>query len=375
MKIMKIIFEKFEWWTFTASRVKTQKFHTIIIKLISKIISYLLFLIAFPIVILLYFFDYRFVKILGNRIGHLALEPEYVYFYCKHYNIPLNKVFLYFSGEEVANKHLLTYWSKLFCITNSKKWVFLFNSLSNFGILDIPARKTINSINRIPNYLEAHFNINSNDIKTPPLSLTSDDAQWGEMELAKIGIPKGAWFVCIHAREGGYSSIDESIQKHRNSTPALLMPAIHEIIKNGGYVVRLGDPSMKKLQNHHKLIDYAHHPMRSDRLDLILCAKAKFFFGNTSGIWALSSIFKVPCITCNVIPYSLLKFNRWHQAIAKPIKEISTGNYLSSYDISKLGLEMTSSPKIYKNLLLSIEENTSLEIENLAKSALQLLVH
>lgn len=371
---MNFFFEKIEYWIFTVSRVKKYKFYVIILIIVSKIVSFFLFFILLPIVILLYFFDYRFVKILGNRIGHLALEPEYIFFYCKKYNIPLKKVFIYFSGE-VANRHLLSYWSKLFWVTNNKKCIFLFDSLNYFGILDIPARKTINSINKIPNYLEAHFGINSNNIQNHPLLLTFDDMQWGEMEMAKIGIPKGAWFVCVHAREGGYSSIDESMQKHRNSDPALLIPAIHEIIKEGGYVVRLGDPSMKKLPNHHKLIDYAHHPMRSDRLDLILCAQAKFFFGNTSGIWALSSIFKVPCIVCNVIPYSLLKFNRWHLAIAKPIKEISSGNYLSLDDLSKLGLEIISSPKIYKDLSLSIEENTSLEIKNLSIRAMRILAH
>lgn len=52
------------------------------------------------------------------------------------------------------------------------------------------------------------------------------------------------------------------------------------------------------------VVDYAHHPLRSARLDVVLCAKTRFFLGNSSGLAFVSSVFGRPSLLVNVAPLS-----------------------------------------------------------------------
>src|SRR4029077_5857710 len=118
--------------------------------------------------------------------------------------------------------------------------------------------------------------------RPPLLALTPEDVTWGWEMLSALGLPPDAWFVCVHAREGGFSPHDEVMHRYRNADPDALIPAMREIAARGGWCVRMGDPTTRPLLPIPGVVDYAHHPVRSARLDIVLCAKAKFFLGNSS---------------------------------------------------------------------------------------------
>ena len=63
---------------------------------------------------------------------------------------------------------------------------------------------------------------------------------------------------------------------------------------------------MSPLPQMDQVIDYARHPLRSERLDVVLCARARFLLGNTSGLFLVSTAFGVPCALANMIPMSVL---------------------------------------------------------------------
>ena len=69
----------------------------------------------------------------------------------------------------------------------------------------------------------------------------------GKEQLMQLGIPKDAWFVCIHAREAVFLRLMKSYiviaMPYSN-----LIPAIEEITRRGGWIVRLGDPTMVPLK-------------------------------------------------------------------------------------------------------------------------------
>jgi putative glycosyltransferase (TIGR04372 family) len=114
----------------------------------------------------------------------------------------------------------------------------------------------------------------------PSEAIVENGFQW----LEAHGVPKGGWFVAMHARSSGfYREGLGSSQGHRNASIASYFPAIREITRRGGWVVRMGDASMPKLPQMPNVIDYAHSRMKRDWLDVFFWSKARFFLGTTSG--------------------------------------------------------------------------------------------
>ena len=122
----------------------------------------------------------------------------------------------------------------------------------------------------------------------------------GRARLAEMGVPQDAWFVAIHAREGGYSPGDETTHAHRNADIASYGLAIQEIRARGGWVVRMGDPSMTPMEG---VVDYALSPLKADWMDLWLCAHSRFLLGTSSGLIMLAAIFQRPCALVNMAPH------------------------------------------------------------------------
>ena len=60
----------------------------------------------------------------------------------------------------------------------------------------------------------------------------------------ELGLPPDAWYVCFHVREGGYSGDFDNI---RNCDIDNYVEAMQYITSKGGWVVRMGDASMKIL--------------------------------------------------------------------------------------------------------------------------------
>jgi putative glycosyltransferase (TIGR04372 family) len=140
------------------------------------------------------------------------------------------------------------------------------------------------------------------DERPPLLTLDADHAARGEATLRQMGVPEGAWFVCVHARGAGYSPSDEHIQSYRNAAIGGYVTAMQEIVARGGWCIRMGDPTMEPLPPMHNAIDYALSGFKSDWMDVFLCARARFFLGNNSGIYLVSSVFGVPAALTNMAP-------------------------------------------------------------------------
>lgn len=101
-----------------------------------------------------------------------------------------------------------------------------------------------------------------------------------EAKRERMGLPRDAWFVCLHVREGGYKGDWDNI---RNTNIINYLGAIKEITRRGGWVVRMGDPTMTKLPALERVIDYAHSPNRSAIMDVYLLKECFFFCGHKHG--------------------------------------------------------------------------------------------
>lgn len=127
----------------------------------------------------------------------------------------------------------------------------------------------------------------------------------GEKLMREMGVPENCWFICLHVREQGYLG-PWSHHKHRDINVMNYLPAIKYINKRGGYIVRLGDPSMKPLPQMQGVIDYALSDYRSGLMDLYLISKCKFFLSCDSGPASLAWLFDKPICSVNLADTSIV---------------------------------------------------------------------
>jgi len=117
-------------------------------------------------------------------------------------------------------------------------------------------------------------------------------------------MPREAWFVCIHCREEGYCP--GAGQRYRNASIDSYFSAMETIVERGGWVIRVGDASMKEIPPQENVIDYAHTDVKSDWMDVFLGASCKLFLGSSSGLLGISEVFGVPCALAHQAPVSVV---------------------------------------------------------------------
>src|SRR5262249_49025186 len=94
--------------------------------------------------------------------------------------------------------------------------------------------------------------------RPPLLSLSEADREFGRRQLKAMGVPDAAWFVCLHVRTPGYhKEWGNDQQAHRNADILTYLGAVQEVVRRGGWVLRLGDSTMPPLPSTPGLIDYA----------------------------------------------------------------------------------------------------------------------
>jgi len=167
--------------------------------------------------------------------------------------------------------------------------------------------------------------------KRPPLlTLSAADREFADGLYRKLGIPAGAWVVAMHARSPGFHWESYSPhQAHRNTDIRTYFPAIAEIVRRGGWVVRLGDPSMPLLPPMPGVVDYAHSNDKSQRADVVLCGGSRFFIGCASGLCHLPVSFGVPTLLTNWCSNQLPMFGGGDRFVPKRLRERETGRPLT----------------------------------------------
>ena len=136
----------------------------------------------------------------------------------------------------------------------------------------------------------------------PLIGLAPDDRDFGKCVLKALGLGLDDWYVGLHVREGGlYGDGIGTIASHRSARIEDYKPAIEEITEAGGWVFRLGDPSMRPLSPLPRVIDYARSRFKSPRMDVFLFATSRFVIGTTSGLTTAVQAFGTPLLVVNAI--------------------------------------------------------------------------
>ncbi len=344
---------------FELRRIRRIQLPILVGKAFIKLLGLCLGLVLLPVTAVLHLVGFRQVTVFTDRIGHLAIEPDCLLKEQMQGLIQPRKWIMLAPLSRTANDHLLSYWQPHFRIVRSPLACFLISSMSRWGFM----RHDISHYARAFGKAQKAYRIYSEwNGRQPILRLTPEDDDWGKDMLRSLGLPEGAWFVCLHAREEGFSAVDEELHRHRNSSIENMLEAAQKITNAGGWIFRMGDPTMRTLPPMRKVIDYAHHELKSDRLDIVLCAKARFFLGNTSGIAFVSSVFGVPCALANMIPVATLGFNAYDISIPKLICSQTDSRIMTFDELFGSTIASYQYSSQYERGRLQVIENTSADI-------------
>ena len=122
---------------------------------------------------------------------------------------------------------------------------------------------------------------------------------------------------------------------------------------------------MTRLPPLDRVVDYANHPLRSPEMGVFLCASCRFFVGNTSGLFIVSSVFGVPSALANIAPFAAMGFSPDDICIPKLLRSRSNGRFLDFKEILASPVSNYRMGRLYEEAGIELVDNTAEEIEEL----------
>ena len=207
--------------------------------------------------------------------------------------------------------------------------------------------------------------------RKPLLAVNPKHSRDGREVLSKLGMPEQSWFVTLHVRERGFYNTNADLQRvGRNADVDAYIPAIKAIHDRGGWVVRIGDASMKPLPPMEGCVDYARHPEKSDWMDVFLMGQCRFFIGTNSGPSLVPPIFGVPCVYTNWMPVGCLPWHSGNLLIHKLYHQESRKRYLTYRELLVHPLRFEESPERLAGRGITVVDNSPEEIKDVVEEML-----
>jgi putative glycosyltransferase (TIGR04372 family) len=331
-------------------------------QVIIRAYKFLIYILLLPVTFTLRILGYRFLTVNTARIGHLVGEVDcflkmqdlglinagYKYF------IFNNSIICNIKFWEYIKKKILTIDNPILCCILR---YMCFGPGVRFNVFDY-----LLALNQPAKYYEV---CRSWGERPPIFSLDTGHIASGVKILNALGVPIGEPYICIHIRTSGFSTKDDLVHQHRNFQLSTFKEAIDEILSRGYYCILMGDSSAQRISISSKVIDYAHSEYKSDMMDVFLCATAKFFLGNSSGLFILSTAFGTPCALSNMLPFACTGFTKKDISIPKILKNSITGEYLKYSQILENGVANYRNAKQYEMSGIEVISNSGIDIRNL----------
>ena len=165
--------------------------------------------------------------------------------------------------------------------------------------------------------------------RAPLFSLPADIKDRGWRALHGAGVSQDAWFVALHVREGTYDGRHAGVHGVLNSDLSTYLPVIAEVTRRGGWVIRMGDPSMTYLPPLPNVIDYCHSNLRADWMDIFIAACCRFMVGTSSGPSYVPSLYGIPSVLTNWWPPAQRPWHGREIFIPKMLRRTADGGYLT----------------------------------------------
>lgn len=250
--------------------------------------------IGIPIALLISGFGYKVLHINTSRIGHLITETDCLLKEIKLGTKKERKYVLLFEKSSVSNQayvDILPGFIRPVAISKSLfRWILLITSSR------IVLEDTSHYVTAMYQTADI-FRINALWTDKPPALVLP--IEWRDQRrslFVKWGIPESMPYVCVHAREAGYSPSDEQYHSCRNVDIDAFKEAVETLTEQGLAVIRMGDSSMKALGDWGPfVVDYATSSDREPWMDLSISSECLFFLGTSSGASHMAMVFGRPC--------------------------------------------------------------------------------
>lgn len=187
--------------------------------------------------------------------------------------------------------------------------------------------------------------------------------------LDKIGYKEKDWHVCVHVRSDGfYNESKNTAQSFRNSDIKDYFPLFKKIINNGGWVFRMGDSKMPKIEKKilhkfsGKVIDWAHELNKNEILDISICATCKLFISSLSGLHTVSHAFGRPACYVNSPIWSGFPWHKDEVLLPKKYINKKTNKMLSLEEIYNSKVPYANHGFMLDFLDIRLENNSAEEI-------------
>lgn len=285
-----------------------------------------------------------------QRIGHLAGNVE-IYLCERDAGIRPRSFDIWCAPGTPCSKQLLKMWSRVLHIdyTGFAQMVFKLNRLFNgHERTEIPAGNIDRDVN---NLLERY---------APHLSFTTEEEARGEAELRRMGIPKGAKWVCLIVRDNAYLP-QLTYHSYRDSDIDAYISAVLALAARGYYVVRMGAKVAERLRvKHPRVIDFS--AQYEDFMSVYLGAHCAFCVSNGCGFDAIPVIFRRPICYVNYVPIEYLQtYNPGSIAIWK--HHMKDGKRMTPAEIYASGAGQFMQTGEYQDAGITLVDNTPEEIK------------
>ncbi len=292
-------------------------------------------------------------------IGHLGMLDTYVKgemlgLIPKQTNVILG------APENYSNPAYVRYWGKYFSLLTNPTTISLLAPLSEYLQEHISVVRTgagTRSFGAFARDVQLQWEAEE---RGPLLELSTEHRERGYRLLRELGVPEGAWFVGLHVREG-----KERMRDLRNADITTYRLAIEEIAKRGGWVLRMGDRSMRALPSWPHTIDYAHSGKREDWMDVFLWAEGRFFIGTGSGPQVIPMTFGKPVAIANHGPMALLVFGKNDILLPKPYLRDKEESYLTMRERLRSEYRSAESISAFAAMGIRVIDNSPEELSDL----------
>jgi len=272
------------------------------------------------------------------------------------------------ENVQLRNPALFSYFEPYINVIRDSELIYTMKGLES--LLTLPIGMAI-PMNEICPYLDIAANMVEKEriklgMNRSLFKLNENHRVMGKQLLNNLGLPDDAWYVTLHIREPSYrgETVSNSTENWRNANPSDYVKACKAITKAGGWVFRMGDPSMTPFAKIPQVIDYAHSEIRSDWMDIFLGATCRFLISTASGYQRVPGYFGVPSIYTNCthsVPYyGLTEYDLY---LPRLLKHKKNGKYLSFEEIMSPPISMLDSNIKFDNKGLQWIDNTSEELE------------
>ena len=312
--------------------------------------------------------SYPLMRTIGNTSVYEALVK------CRTLNNDTSKLMLVYDRRQAGNfvnPHLITYWHQYMTVIDDPKTV---RSL-------LPYAPPLSDEDCGPIELDGQVLYTHSaaalvqrrweEENRPPLfQLREEDKRRGRQALRELGIKDDEWFACLHVREGGWKG-DEH---YRQAPIEDYIPAIEKITAQGGWVIRMGDPSMTPLPDMERTIDYAKSDVRCDWLDVYLCAACRFFVGTSSGVYAIAHAFDRPVVQTNYLPTSTIYMASKNLFLPKLARRNDTEHPMSFAEIMSAPFSVAANDAVVEEVAkATVINNTPQEIQEIVEEMMDRL--